>query len=134
MLPQLEVGGCTPKPKKLSTDSRMMLLPTSSVALTTIGATELGSRWRRMIRRAETPRAVAACVNSCSLRLRNWPRTRRAMKVQATATMISTIISRFCRPEAPAMKADSTKRSRYSGKESTTSVRRMITLSTHPPK
>ena len=42
----------------------MMLLPTSKVTCTMIGATALGSKCRSMIRQSLEPKALAASVNS----------------------------------------------------------------------
>ena len=49
--PQLGVGCCTPKPRKLRLDSVRIAPASPSVAATTTGPTTLGSIWRKMMRR-----------------------------------------------------------------------------------
>ena len=60
MLPQVGIGGWTPRPKKLSDDSRMIALPTASVAPTTIGPITLGRMCRPIMRTLPAPIARAA--------------------------------------------------------------------------
>ena len=55
----------------------------SSVALTTMTPTALGRMCRKMIRRSRAPDTRAASTNSRSRSVRNSPRTRRAIVVQA---------------------------------------------------
>ena len=60
MLPQLGIGTCTPKPKKLSPASVRMALAMPKLAATVMGATTLGRMWRMIIHFCSTPTAWAA--------------------------------------------------------------------------
>ena len=50
IVPQLGVGGCTPRPRKLSDASAMIAPAMPSVACTTTAGSAVGRTWRRTIR------------------------------------------------------------------------------------
>ena len=50
MLPQVGIGSCTPKPRKLMTTSVAKAPARACVKATIIGANELGTTWLRMMR------------------------------------------------------------------------------------
>ena len=82
MLPQEANGNLTPRPRKLSVASVMMVEPRLIVQLTMSCGMTLGIRWRKMRRETLMPQASVAVMNSCSRRERIWPRTRRAIPGQ----------------------------------------------------
>src|SRR5262249_28028867 len=55
MLPQLEVGRCTPTPRNVIPASSMMFVASISVAKTSSGATRCGKRCLRMMRMSPAP-------------------------------------------------------------------------------
>src|SRR5690606_4357827 len=57
MLPQLGVGGCTPRPRKLKLASVRMAVAIHKVDMTEMGPRMLGMMWRRMMRASLTPMA-----------------------------------------------------------------------------
>ncbi len=81
-IPQLAIGAETPKPMKLRKDSVKIASGIEMVAVTIIGPMALGSRCCKRIFLFEAPMVLAARMNSCSLRLKIWPRTIRAMGSQ----------------------------------------------------
>src|SRR5579859_3070551 len=91
IVPQLDVGGWRPKPKKLKIDSEMMLKPTYSVAITVMGPIALGKICRKIKRRSLAPKVRAASKNSRSFNARNSPRTIRAAFAQEKTAMRITI-------------------------------------------
>src|SRR4051794_27278610 len=62
IVPQLDVGGCTPKPRKLSPASASSAYPKLSAICTTSGVTALGNTCRVNMRRSLTPTAVDASM------------------------------------------------------------------------
>src|SRR5437773_12473898 len=68
MPPQLGVGGCTPRPRKDSDDSRRIIWATPNVPTTMMGEMTLGSMCRNRIRKLPPPRPLAASMNSFSRR------------------------------------------------------------------
>jgi hypothetical protein len=60
MPPQLGVGSCTPRPRKLNVASAMMMKPTPTEARTISGATMFGNRWTRRISSGGVPATIAA--------------------------------------------------------------------------
>ena len=62
MLPQLAMGGWTPRPRNERPASIRMAVATMNVALTTNGPMTPGRIWRKMVRRAFTPTARAASM------------------------------------------------------------------------
>ena len=87
-LPQLVWSCRIPKLRKLTNASSTMFEAMISVIETITGPSVLGRMWRKAIRRSLTPAAVAACTNSCSLRLRNMALTSRAMSGQDSSPKI----------------------------------------------
>ena len=61
-LPQLGIGGRTPKPRKLRAASTMIVVPVPRVMLTMMGAMELGIMCRVIIFQSDMPRAWEAGV------------------------------------------------------------------------
>src|SRR5450759_442952 len=88
MLPQLGVGGLTPRPRKLSEDSRMIAPPTPRVAPTMIGAIALGKIWRKTMRRSRSPTMREATMYSSSRMDSTVPRTTRAVGIQLSKPLI----------------------------------------------
>ena len=82
-----------------------------------------------MIRGDETPSACAACTNSCSRSAMNLARTSR----QGTGQLSRPITSIVLPTPGPAMAA-TVRMMITGGKVMITSVKRMITVSTHFPK
>jgi len=60
MLPQVEVGCCTPRPRKDTYASVRMAPARPRVAATKIGPSVLGIRWLKKMRRSVEPSALAA--------------------------------------------------------------------------
>ena len=79
MLPQLGVGGCTPRPRKLSPASSRIAFAMPNVAATITGARAFGSMWRKMMRPFDAPTVRLASTNSRSRSDRNSARTIRAI-------------------------------------------------------
>gem|GEM_PF-6261911 len=77
MLPQVGIGGCAPKPKKLSPASSNIADAKFEDASTNIGPMILGKICRVMIRVLLKPRDRAASTNSTCFKLNTWPRTKR---------------------------------------------------------
>ena len=92
MLPQLGVGGCTPRPRKDSPLSSRIALPTPRVAATTAGPSAFGSTWRQSRRGDGTPSAVAASTYGRARTPSTSPRTSRATPIQPVATRITTTV------------------------------------------
>ena len=67
MAPHSGVGGCTPRPIKLSPAAMVMVWATPIVACTMIGEMQLGSRWLMMMRRLLQLMDWAASIYSLSL-------------------------------------------------------------------
>ncbi len=123
-LPQVGVGGCTPKPKNDNADSSRIDRPTARVAETAMGPTALGMIWRTMRRALRAPSARAASTYSRSLRLRNWLRTSLAVLIQVSAPMMATRSGTFGRS-----RPDISSTSGRSGIDSMISVARISTIS-----
>ena len=129
MLPQVGVGGWTPKPRNDSNDSVRMACVTKSVTVTMIGPRQFGSMWRKMMRAVDAPLARAASTNSFSFNERNKPRTMRATPIQKNADRMNTTI-----PTVPPPRAfDITMRTTSSGMARNRSVMRIKRLSSRPP-
>ncbi len=79
IVPQEELGGCTPAPRKESPASKSMLLAIIRVKKTMIVEARLGRISLNITRTGPAPCAIAASTNSFSLRARTWPRIGRAM-------------------------------------------------------
>src|SRR6185295_15493634 len=60
--PQLGVGGCVPRPRKLSVASTMIEVAMPRVVVTIIGARQFGRTWRARISGSRTPRARQASM------------------------------------------------------------------------
>ena len=58
--PHSGVGGCGPRPRKLSPAPETIAVPTPMVASTTSGPSVLGITWRSTLATGCTPRLVAA--------------------------------------------------------------------------
>ncbi len=129
MEPQDAVGGCRPRPRKLSVDSARIALATPRVPATMMGLIEFGSRCRVAIRHRRTPRARAASTNSRSRRARNEARVSRATFIQRTRPTMTTIVRKLGPNRALARMS----RNR-SGSDSMRSTSRMRTLSSQPRK
>ena len=82
MEPRLVMGALTPTPRKERKDSRKMAEGICRQVVTTIWPMQLGSRWRRIIRPLDAPRARAAVTYSCCLIWRTWPRIMRLIPTQ----------------------------------------------------
>ena len=127
--PQLGVGCCTPKPRKLRLDSVMIAPAKPNVAATTTGPMTLGRMWRKIMRWVGTPNATAAVTKSRLRKVRNWPRTRRVMPGQPKMPMMIMMLKIL------GGKTDATVMiNKKVGKHMIMSVIRMITLSTVPPR
>ena len=81
MAPQLAVGGCTPRPRKLRDASLMMALGIPSVEVTMRVETQLGRRCLVMMRQLDPPERMQDWMYSDPLRRMTSPRTRRAVVV-----------------------------------------------------
>ena len=79
MPPQLGIGSCTPRPRKLSVASAMMMKPTPTEARTISGATMLGRMWRHRISTAGVPQTIAASTKSSCFCTSTSDRVSRAM-------------------------------------------------------
>ena len=82
MLPQEASGYFTPRPRKESVASVMMMPPRLIVACTIKSGMTFGTRCRKILRETRMPVASVATMKSCSRSERIWPRTTRAMLVQ----------------------------------------------------
>src|SRR6185369_9412797 len=131
MFPQVGVTGLTPKPRKLTNASLMMLPATISDAETTIGLRAFGRMCLKMIRRSRTPTALAASTNLRSRIDRNRLRTRRATPIQPNRPKMMTIVHTLSR--APAKNFAATRMTNSSGRLSMTSTIRIRMLSMKPP-
>ena len=116
----------------------MMAVATWIVASTMTGPSTLGSTWRRMMRKGDTPVTRAACTYSLLRSTMVVPRTVRAYCTQPVSEIdtISTpkareswALGNTARP-TPAISSAT----RIGGKLSMTSHRRIKKLSTQPPK
>ena len=85
--------------------------------------------WRVMILRFLTPAARAASMNSLPFTASVWPRTIRAMVSHSTAP-IATKIRKMWRPNTTISRITKNMK----GSEYMTSTKRIIRLSTRPPK
>ena len=94
MVPQVASGCLTPRPRKDSVDSVMMMPPMFSVAMTISWGMTFGTRWRKMRSFTRMPVASVATMNSCSRRESICPRTRRAMLAQPMTPSAAIIIIR----------------------------------------
>lgn len=129
MEPQLVIGSCTPKPKKLRKDSYIIMPGTSSEAYTITTPSTLGMMWRMTILRRERPLTRAASTNSLCFRLKVWPRTIRATSSHDTKPTAAKIRMRL-RPK----KVVSRMTKNMNGKELRISRKRIISESILPPK
>ena len=102
---------------------------TPRVADTMIGARELGTMWRKMMRTSDAPSARAAWTNSDSLNTRNWARMSLPISNQPRPAMTRTNTVRLTPPKA-AVTATTT---RMNGMAMITSVNRIKALSIQPP-
>ena len=73
--PQLNAGGCIPRPRKLNAVSPRIIPGIESVSCTMMKLRNDGSRWRKMMRPLLQPMTLAAVMKSSDLRERNLPRT-----------------------------------------------------------
>ena len=78
MPPQVDRGGCTPSPRKLSALSDNSAEPKIDVEKISSGATQLGNMWRTTIQSRPCPPARAATTKS---RCRSDITVARAMRV-----------------------------------------------------
>src|SRR5258707_596682 len=85
MLPQLDAGGGTPSPRKLSAPSTTMVTATPSRKKASSGRNTFGSSSYSRMRACEAPSARAAMTNSRSARLRVAARATRMNAIQQTA-------------------------------------------------
>src|SRR5215831_5718990 len=76
--PQLGVGGCVPRPKKLSDDSIRIEVATDRVLVMMRGAMQLGKTWWNKIRSGRSARARTASIYSFSFTDKTLLRTTRA--------------------------------------------------------
>ena len=67
MLPQVGVGGVTPRPRNDSPASVRIALAIPSVALTIMKASVFGRRCLAILDLSDIPSTSVACMNSCSL-------------------------------------------------------------------
>ena len=89
--PQLGVGGLMPTPRKLSAASAKIARGMPSVTETMMGASELGSRWPKMMRGERAPTLRDASTNSFSRNIKNWLRVMRHSSIQLVmASAMST--------------------------------------------
>ncbi len=79
IVPQEELGGCTPAPRKERPASNSMLLAIVRVKKTMIVEARLGSSSPNITRSGPAPWAIAASTNSFSLSASTSPRIGRAM-------------------------------------------------------
>ncbi|SMB69836.1 Uncharacterised protein [Acinetobacter baumannii] len=128
-LPQVAVGGCTPRPRKESPASSKIALATPKVAYTTSTSTVFGSRWRRMMRLGRAPMATAADTKSCSRRDRSLALTSRQTRGQLSRPMMKMVLS-----SPGPMIAASASSTMMLGKVITMSTKRMMRPSVIPPK
>src|SRR4051794_12522229 len=80
--PHEMVGGCSPRPRKLSEVSARIMAGIASETDAMIWLAKLGSMWRKMTRASEAPSSRAAVTNSSVRRLKKRPRTTRASWAQ----------------------------------------------------
>jgi len=129
MRPHVGVGGGTPMPRKLRPASRRIVPEVLSAAMTTIVGTTFTSTWRRRIRAWRAPSARAARTKSRSRSDSTSLRITRATPVQLTRPMTTKIVHTLGRKTATSATARS-----KPGNASMTSVTRISTTSTPPPK
>ena len=129
ILPRLAVGGCTPMPRKLKDASSSMDSAMTEVAYTRMGATVLGSISENRICLAGIPATMLLLTKLVSRRLSTLPLTSRAMPGQSTNPRISMMLQ----SPGSKMAAATSTRSIY-GKDMTMSVKRMMAMSSQPPK
>ena len=97
IFPQEANGNFTPKPKKDSVDSVMIVEPRLIVLITISCGITFGIRWRKIRLDTLMPHASVAVMNSCSRRERICPRTIRAVPGQPRIPRISIRYSiRIC--------------------------------------
>ncbi len=132
-----------PRPRKLSTDSNRMMLPTDSVVATMIGETTLGRMCTAMMRHGPAPIERAAVTNSRARMRSASARTSRATVVQPNSATMTTMRYRLTssdcataggRPSFSRSTAASTMSSGSSGRAITPSVQRIRKASSRPPK
>src|SRR5579864_7629871 len=81
-LPQVTIVGGTPNPRKERAASVRIAPAIPNADVTRTGAREFGRTCRKMTRRFDNPRAVAAATYSIFLTRRNSPRVNRAIAGQ----------------------------------------------------
>ena len=125
MLPQVALGGGTPKPRKERLDSVRMAPATPRVAETRTGPSALGTRCRKMTRRPDAPTPWAAWTKSRSRSDRISARTKRAVPSQLVRPMTTMMF------QIDGLSTATTVRIRKKvGNESITSMRPVIRVST----
>ncbi len=129
IVPQLGVGGWTPRPRKLSDASAIIAPAMPSVAWTMTEGNAVGSTCRTTIRAERAPSARAACTYSSSRARSTCPRTRRAYP---THPITHSARMTFVRPGPRT--ATSAIASRMPGNAIRMSIARLIRSSTAPPK
>src|SRR5690349_12400237 len=93
MPPQDDAGGGTPRPRNESALSASSAQPKSAVASTMMGARQLGSTWRNIVKGSELPMTREASTNSFSRTESTLERTTRAtdgMYASASAEITPT--------------------------------------------
>jgi hypothetical protein len=134
MEPQLAVGGRTPKPKKLSALSAMIMRATMSVASAMMGPAMLGRMCRTRMRACDTPSARAACTYSWLLASMVLARVTRASVVhERPPRMTHSTISGATVPSTTQTFCSTMAMSR-NGMDSTKSTKRMVLRSNQPLK
>ena len=130
MRPQVGVGGGTPMPRKLRPASRRIVPEVLSAAITmSVGAT-FGSTWRSEDAAVAGPHARARRRTKSRSRSDSVSlRTTRATPVQLTRPITTKIVHTLGRSTATSATASS-----RPGNASMTSVQRIRTTSTAPPK
>ena len=118
-----------PSPRKDSAATSSTAVAIPRVAWTTRGVSEFG-RMRCQSRRADdTPRAWSAITKSCSRMPRTLARTTRAY-----TGMVTVVMARMALNSPGPRTLTMAMASSRAGKARSTSITRMMPLSTHPPK
>ena len=84
-------GGRSPRPRKLSDVSLMIIAGSASVVAAMMWLRNDGTMWRKMMRRRLHPASSAAMTKSSSRSERKRPRTTRASSVQPISEMMIVI-------------------------------------------
>src|SRR5262245_20199685 len=129
MLPQLGLGGGSPRPRKLRPASARMTPAIPTVAWTMTGPAMLGRRWRTRMRSELAPAARAESTNSSSRERRIWARDSLAYPTHPMRHSAST---RFPSPGPRTATREMARR--MFGKASRMSMPRITMSSSHPPQ